>query len=101
MGRRRSATADLDWRPPSYHDNQRFAMTTRTLLRIAVSNPELAPSLKGFLEHSIYEPSAPEGDVVPVRTPEGLAPELARAELDLYLSAWRRLHPEASVSLVD
>jgi hypothetical protein len=76
-------------------------MPTRTQLRIEVSNPELAHSLKGFLEHSIYQPEPPEGEIVPVNAPEGLSPELARAELDLYLGAWRRLHPEASVSLVD
>jgi hypothetical protein len=76
-------------------------MPTRTQLRIEVSDARLAQSLSGFLRHSIYEPSAPEGDIVSVTAPEGLSPEVARAELDLYLGAWRRLHPEASVSLVD
>jgi hypothetical protein len=76
-------------------------MPTRTQLRIEVSDPELAHSLSGFLEHSIYRPELPEGDVVSVTAPEGLSPELARAELDLYLGAWRRLHPGVSVSLVD
>lgn len=76
-------------------------MPTRVQLRIEVSDPELAETLSGFLEHSIYEPSPPEGDIVSVTAPEGISPELARAELDLYLGAWRRLHPEASVSLID
>lgn len=76
-------------------------MPTRAQLRIEVSDADLAQSLSGFLEHSIYQPSPPEGDVVPVTAPEGLSPELARAELALYLGAWRRLHPGASVSLVD
>jgi hypothetical protein len=76
-------------------------MTTRTQLRIEVSSPDLAQSLSGFLQHSIYQPAPPEGDIVSVTAPEGLSPELARAELDLYLGAWRRLHPEALVSLVD
>jgi hypothetical protein len=76
-------------------------MPTRTQLRIEVSDARLARSLSGFLEHSIYQPAPPEGEIVSVTAPEGLSPELARAELDLYLSAWRRLHPEAAVSLVD
>jgi hypothetical protein len=76
-------------------------MPTRTQLRIEISDAALAQSLRGFLEHSIYEPAPPQGNVVPVTTPEGLSPELARAELDLYLGAWSRLHPEVAVSLVD
>jgi hypothetical protein len=76
-------------------------MPTRTQLRIEVSDPELAHSLSGFLEHSVYRPEPPEGDIVSVIAPEGLAEDLARAELDLYLSAWRRLHPGVFVSLVD
>jgi hypothetical protein len=76
-------------------------MPTRTQIRIEVSDAELAQSLSGFLEHSIYLPSPPAGDIVSVTAPEGLSPEQARAELDLYLSAWRRLHPEVAVSLVD
>jgi hypothetical protein len=94
-------TADLDWRPPSRHSDQRFLMPTRAQLRIAVSDPRLARSLSGFLEHSIYQPAPPEGVIVPVIAPEGLSPELARAELDLYLGAWRRLNPGACVSLVE
>jgi hypothetical protein len=76
-------------------------MPTRTQLRIEVSDQRFAQSLSGFLEHSIYQPSPPEGDIVSVTAPEGLSPELARAELGLYLDAWRRLHPEVAVSLVD
>jgi hypothetical protein len=76
-------------------------MPTRTQLRIEVSDERLAESLSGFLRHSIYEPEQPEGDVVSVNAPEGLSPELARAELDLYLSAWRRLHPEVTVNVVN
>jgi hypothetical protein len=95
-------TADLDWRPPSNHANEKGSlMPTRTQLRIEVSAPELAQSLSRFLEHSIYRPSPAEGGIVSVIAPEGISEELARAELDLYLSAWRRLHPGVSVSLVD
>jgi hypothetical protein len=76
-------------------------MPTRTQIRIEVSDPELAQSLSGFLEHSIYRPEPPAGEIVSVTAPEGLPPHLARAELDLYLGAWRRLHPGVFVSLVD
>jgi hypothetical protein len=101
VGWRRSMTADLDWRPPSFRQPKGSLMPTRTQLRIEVSDPQLAQSLSGFLEHSIYQPAPPEGEIVSVTVPEGLSPELARAEIDLYLRAWRRLHPEVAVSLVD
>jgi sorbitol-specific phosphotransferase system component IIC len=76
-------------------------MPTRTQLRIEVSDAELAQSLGRFLEHSVYQPAPPEGEIVSVTVPEGLSPEVARAELNLYLGAWSRLHPEVSVALVD
>jgi hypothetical protein len=76
-------------------------MPTHTQLRIEVSDPELAQSLSSFLEHSIYRPEPAAGEIVAVTAPEGLPPHLARAELDLYLGAWRRLHPGVFVSLVD
>jgi hypothetical protein len=76
-------------------------MPTRTQLRIEVSDPRHAESLSGFLQHSIYNPAPPEGGTVSVTAPEGISAELARAELELYLGAWRRLHPEVYVSLVD
>jgi sorbitol-specific phosphotransferase system component IIC len=76
-------------------------MPTRTELRIEVSDPILAHSLGRFLEHSVYQPAPPEGEIVSVTVPEGLSPQVARAELDLYLGAWSRLHPDVSVSLID
>jgi hypothetical protein len=70
-------------------------------LRIEVSDPRFATSLSSFLEHTIYRPSAPEGAVVSVTGPDGLSVLIARAELDLYLRAWNRLHPEVSARVID
>jgi hypothetical protein len=76
-------------------------MAAYAQLRIEVSEAGLAQSLSSFLEHTIYSPGIPHEDVIPVTGPEGLPFEIARAELGLYLEAWRRLHPEASASLLD
>ena len=76
-------------------------MAARAELRIEVSDPGLAQSLTRFLEHTIYSPGAPQERIVPVMGPDGLPFEIARAELRLYVEAWRRFHPEASASLID
>lgn len=76
-------------------------MAAHAQLRIEVSEAGLAQSLSSFLGHTIYSPGAPEEEIVPVTGPEGLPFEIARAELGLYLEAWRRLHPGASASLLD
>jgi hypothetical protein len=76
-------------------------MAARAQLRIEVSDPGLVQSLRGFMEHTIYSPTAPEEGVVLLRGPQGLPPHIAHAEVSLYLEAWRRLHPEAFVSLID
>jgi hypothetical protein len=76
-------------------------MVARAQLRIEVSDPGLTQSLTGFMEHTIYSPHPSEEGVVVVRGPEGLPHEIARAEVALYLKAWHRLHPQASVSLID
>jgi hypothetical protein len=76
-------------------------MAPKVQLRIAVSDPGLAQSLASFLEHTIYRPAPAERGIVAVTGPAGLSIVIARAELDLYLEAWRRLHPGASASLID
>jgi hypothetical protein len=75
-------------------------MAAQVQLRIAVSDPGLAQSLSGFLEHSIYRPT-PEGGVVSVTGPEGLALDVALDEIGRFVEAWGRLHPEAAPRLID
>jgi hypothetical protein len=76
-------------------------MAAHAQLRIEVSNPGLAQSLSSFLEHTIYRPGPPEDAIVSVAGPVGLSVVIARAELELYLRAWQRLHPEASAQVID
>ena len=76
-------------------------MAARAELHIEVSDPGLVQNLTSFLEHTIYSPGAPRNSIVPVAGPDGLSILIARAELDLYLAAWRRLHPEVSANLID
>jgi hypothetical protein len=75
-------------------------MSPRVQLQIVVSDPGLAQSLSGFLEHSIYR-STPVGGIVSVTGPEGLALDVAREEVGRFVEAWHRLHPEASAPLID
>ena len=76
-------------------------MTARAQLLIEVSDPGLTRSLSGFMEHTIYSPAPSAEGIVVVTGPEGLPPDIARAEVALYLKAWQRHHPEASASLID
>jgi hypothetical protein len=76
-------------------------MAARAQLQIQISDPGLAQSLKGFMEHTIYSPAPPQGDVLVLTGPEGLPHHIARAEIALYLNAWSSQHPEASASLID
>jgi hypothetical protein len=76
-------------------------MAADAQLRIEVSDPSLVRSLRNFMEHTIYSPTAPEEGVVLLKAPQGLPHHIAYAEVSLYLEAWRRLHPRARVSLTD
>ena len=76
-------------------------MTACAQLRIEVSDPGLAESLNSFMEYTIYSPTPTEEGFVVVTGPEGLPDHIARAEVALYLKAWRRLHPKVSASLID
>jgi hypothetical protein len=101
LGSRRSTTAEVGRpRPQSPTITKRFVMAAHVQLRIAVSDPGLAQSLSGFLEHSIYRPTA-EGGVVSVTGPDGLSLDVALEEIRRFVEAWGRLHPEASPRLID
>jgi hypothetical protein len=76
-------------------------MAAQAQLRIEVSDAGLAQSLSSFLEHTIYRPTPPEGEVVSVTAPEGLSRDIAQRELDLFVEAWKRFHPEVSARVVE
>jgi hypothetical protein len=69
-------------------------------VRLRLSDPELADSLRGFLERRECAVVQLEADVLEVDLPHELHAEQARLELDLYLRVWQSLHDWASVEYV-
>jgi hypothetical protein len=65
-----------------------------------VSDPALASDLARFLHATAYEPGRVRGNIFSVRPPAGLAEDVARVELDIYLRLWRRRHPSETAEIV-
>jgi hypothetical protein len=61
-------------------------------VRLRLSDPELAESLRDFLERRECAVVQVDADVLEVSLPHELHAEQARLELDLYLRVWQSLH---------
>jgi hypothetical protein len=61
-------------------------------VRLRLSDPELAESLRDFLERRECAVVQVDADVLEVGLPHELHAEQARLELDLYLRVWQSLH---------
>jgi hypothetical protein len=70
-------------------------------MRIRISHPALLPDLVEFLGRASCVAIHSRGRMLEAELPHARAPEQARRELGLYLSAWRGLHPGVVVELVD
>jgi hypothetical protein len=68
-------------------------------MRIRVSQPALVPDLIEFLGRALCTTVAVHGSVVEVSVPADQA--RARRDLDLYLAAWRGLHPPVETTIID
>jgi hypothetical protein len=68
-------------------------------MHIRLRNPELLPEFLAFLRraHCAAEQVGPDALVASV--PEAADERQARLEIDLYLRAWRILHPAADVEV--
>ena len=71
----------------------------RGQLRIRVSQPALVPDLVEFLGRAFCTTESVRGSVLAVVLPG--ATDGARRELDLYLAAWRGLHPPVEATILD
>ena len=69
-------------------------------VRLRLSDPELAESLRDFLERRECAVVQPQADVLEVSLPHELHAEQARLELDLYLRVWQSLHGWSHVEYV-
>jgi IS5 family transposase len=69
-------------------------------VRLRLSDPELADSLRDFLERRECAVVQLEADILDVSLPHELHAAQARLELDLYLRVWQSLHQWTPVEYV-
>lgn len=70
-------------------------------VRIRVSQPALVPDLVEFLARALCTTQSVRGSVLEVALPSVPDGARARRDLDLYLAAWRGLHPPVEASIID
>jgi hypothetical protein len=70
-------------------------------MRIRVSQPALVPDLVEFLGRAFCTTESVRGSVVDVVLPSVADHARARRDLDLYIAAWRGLHPPVEAIILD
>jgi hypothetical protein len=79
----------------------RHAGSSVSVIQIRVSDPAVLPDLVEFLGRASCVAAHRRGRTLDVELPHATSPEQARRELQLYLAAWRGLHPGVVAELVD
>jgi hypothetical protein len=69
-------------------------------VRLRLSDPELAESLRTFLERPECVVVQVDAETLEVELPHELHPREAELELDLYLRVWQSLHNWSPVEYV-
>jgi len=70
-------------------------------MRVRVSQPSLVPDLAEFLGRVPCESRPGRGSILEVTISYPSKRRKARDDLDLYLAAWRGLHPNVETKLLD
>lgn len=70
-------------------------------MKVRVSNPALVKDLIEFLGRARCETAGVHGTLLEVELPGVSDTTVARRDLNLYLAAWRGLHPPADVRIID
>jgi hypothetical protein len=70
-------------------------------VRLRLSDPELAQSLRDFLQRRDCDVVQFDAETLDVELPHELHDQQARLELDLYLRVWQSLHDWSPVDYVD
>jgi hypothetical protein len=70
-------------------------------MQVWISDPALVLDLVEFLGRASCVAVHRKANALEVELPHAVAPAQARRELELYLAAWRGLHPSVAVELVD
>ena len=70
-------------------------------VRLRLSDPELAESLRDFLERRECAVVQADAETFEVELPHELHAKQARRELDLYLRVWQSLHEWSAVEYIE
>jgi hypothetical protein len=70
-------------------------------MKVRVSNPALVKDLIEFLGRARCKTAGVHGAVLDVELPGVPDTAVARRDLNLYLAAWRGLHPPAEARIID
>jgi hypothetical protein len=70
-------------------------------LKVRVSNPALVKDLIEFLGRARCKTAGVHGSVLDVELPGVSDTAVARRDLNLYLAAWRGLHPPTEAHILD
>jgi hypothetical protein len=70
-------------------------------MKVQVSHPALVKDLVEFLGRARCETAGVHGAVFDVVVPGVSDTAIARRDLNLYLAAWRGLHPPAEARILD
>ena len=73
----------------------------KSLFLIRVEEFQRIRSLVDFLERTDYTTVHASYDTVGVSPPDTVSEDRARAELDMYLRIWQKIHPGAAATLAD
>jgi hypothetical protein len=90
----------LSWKEPT--NSIRPLVCTRRapdILEVRVSDARLRRSLLAFLGRTSYAAEARDDGVLVIDPPGALDPQVARAEVRVYLRTWERLTPGGAASL--
>lgn len=91
----------LSWKEPTKKTLLRLGTQgARHILEVQVSDPRLQRSLLAFLGRTSYAAEARDDGILVIDPLGALDPEVARAELDVYLRMWESLTPGAAARLV-
>ena len=91
----------LSWKEPTYITFPRLGTRrARDILEVQVSDARLQASLLAFLGRTPYAAEARDDGVLLIDPPGALEPEVARAELRVYLRMWERLTPGGAARVV-
>jgi hypothetical protein len=91
----------LSWKEPTKKASLRPGRPgARHLLEVQVSDARLQRSLLAFLGRTSYAVEARGDGILVIDPPGALDPEVARAELGIYLRTWERQTHEATARFV-